>query len=155
MKKLFAVVMSVMLGLMAVSCAGQSAAKNIEGDLSALMAQIYANADADAPMTYEAAITSENEVSMLGLAGVPYAEGLVTEPMISTIPHSMILLRMNADADIAKAKADIKANIDPRKWICVGVEPDQVIVDSIGDLVFVVMSVDAAAYQAGFQKLAE
>ena len=45
-------------------------------------------------------------------------------------------------ADIEKIKEDIKANVNPQKWVCVGVDPDKVIVDSIGDVIIIIMSND-------------
>ena len=36
-------------------------------------------------------------------------------------------------------KKEILEEVNPRKWICVGVEEDKVIVDSIGDLVILIM----------------
>jgi hypothetical protein len=34
----------------------------------------------------------------------------------------------------------IRNNVNPQKWICVGVDRENVIVDSIGDLVILIMS---------------
>jgi len=158
MKKLFAFVFTMLFVVSAAACspgAGTPAAKNVEGTLSELLAKIYENADVEGPMTYEIPLTPENTVSMIGTDEVKYKEGLGSEAMIMSVPHSMILLRMEDNADIAAAKSKIKETIDPRKWICVGVDPEQVIVDSIGDLVFVVMSYDAEAYHQAFLKLAE
>ena len=47
--------------------------------------------------------------------------------------------RLQIDEVLMKELQDIKDNINPRKWICVGVEEDNVIVDNIGDLVILIM----------------
>ena len=67
----------------------------------------------------------------------------------------MVLIRVDSNTDIEATKKLIKDNVDPMKWICVGVDPEQVIVDNIGDLIFLVMSADAQAYHDSFLKLAE
>ena len=121
--------------------------------LSDLIAKIYATAGVEGPMCFDTALNADNTVYMIGTADVPYLEGIASEAAIMSIPHSLMLLRMAPNADMADAKAKIRANIDPRKWICVGVETDQVIVDSVGDVIFVVMSFDAAAYHDAFLNL--
>ncbi|MDI9488487.1 MAG: hypothetical protein QM222_04050, partial [Bacillota bacterium] len=50
------------------------------------------------------------------------------------------LVRAKEGADIEKIKTDIKDNVNPMKWVCVGVSEENVIVDSIGDIIFLVMS---------------
>ena len=155
MKKFLALVFCLVLGISAVACSGLSKAANVEGTLEELLAKIYENAGVDVPMTFDAALTADNVAYMLGTADVAFTEGITSEAAIMTIPHSLILFRAEDGADIEAMKTAIKTNIDPRKWICVGVDPDQVIVDSIGNLVFTVMSYDAAAYHESFLNLAE
>ena len=45
-------------------------------------------------------------------------------------------------ADIEQIKTAIKENVDPQKWICVGVDPEKIIVDNIGDIIILIMSDD-------------
>jgi hypothetical protein len=59
---------------------------------------------------------------------------------MSTSAYSLCLVRVKDGADIEKMKTDIKDNVDPMKWICVGVDPQNVIVDNIGDVIFLLMS---------------
>jgi len=155
MKKFLAVLFCLVMGVSAAACSGPAKAANVEGTLADLLAKIYENTGVEAPMTFDAELTADNVAYMLGTADVAFTEGITSEPMVGSIPHSIILFRADDNADIEATKAAIKANIDPRKWICVGVDPKNVIVDSIGDLVFVVMSNDAAAYHDSFLKLAE
>jgi len=156
MKKMLIGTLSVVLMVALAACApAQSASKRVEGELSELFVKIYDNAGVEAPMTMEMALNDENKAGMLGTADVTFAEGLASEAAIMTIPHSMVLLRVAEGADVEKTKQLIRDNANPRKWICVGVEADQVIVDSIGDLVFFVMSADADAYHKSFLKLGE
>lgn len=72
---------------------------------------------------------------------IPYIEGAeayASEPMIGSIAHSVVLINLPEGADVEAVKADIEANADPRKWICV--EAEQVTVVSHDNVVMLVMS---------------
>ena len=58
--------------------------------------------------------------------------------MMSSQPHSVVLVRLNDAKDAADAVAQIKEKVNPRKWICV--EASNVVVKSKGDLVILIMS---------------
>ena len=133
---------------------GSASTAHVDGTLSEIFKKIYDNADVESPMVMEVVVDDTNKASMIGTDSVSFVEGLASEAAIMTIPHSMVLLRVDKDADVENIKKLIKDNVDPRKWICVGVEQDQVIVDNIGDLVFLVMSANADAYYNSFLKLA-
>ena len=157
MKKIITGVICAALLFAFVACGPKSggSSAHVDGTLSEIFVKIYENADVETSLgTYEVEVTDENKANMLGSADVKFTEGLASEAMIMTIPHSMVLLRVDENTDIEATKKLIKENVDPRKWICVGVDPDEVIVDNIGDLIFLVMSVDAKAYHDSFLKLA-
>ena len=46
------------------------------------------------------------------------------------------------------AKAALRESVDPFKWICVGVSPDKVRVESNGDLICIVMDEENGDYYA-------
>ena len=128
---------------------------HVDGTLSEIFKKIYDNVDVESPPVIDITVDDTNKASMIGTDSVSFIEGLASEPAMSSIAHSLVLLRVDKNADINNIKKLIKDNVDPRKWICAGVDPDQVIVDNIGDLVFLVMSVNAEAYHNSFLKLAE
>ena len=65
------------------------------------------------------------------------SEAAVFEPMMGSIPFSMVLVRAT-DAANAETIADaMKAGIDQRKWICV--EADDLMVTACGDVVMLIM----------------
>ena len=65
------------------------------------------------------------------------SEAMVFEPMMGSIPYSLVLVRAT-DAANAEAVADaMKAGIDQRKWICV--EADDLLVTACGDVVMLIM----------------
>ena len=157
MKKIItgAICAALLLTLVACGSNSNTSAAHVDGTLSEIFAKIYENADIESPLaTYEIAVDDTNKASMLGSTEVNFTEGLASEAMIMTIPHSMVLIRVAEGTDIEATKKLIQDNVDPRKWICVGVDPEDVIVDNIGDLIFLVMSADAQAYHDSFLKLA-
>ena len=157
MRKILLGITCVALVIALGACVSKSkdSAQRVEGELSDIFAKIYENADVEAPLTMEVVVDDTNKASMLGSSEVTFIEGLASEAAIMTIPHSMVLIRVDNSDNIENTKKLIKDNVDPRKWICAGVEADQVIVDSIGDLVFLVMSENAEAYHTSFLKLSE
>ena len=155
MKKVILGIVCIAMVLSVAACGWpRGTTKNVEGSLSEIFKKIYAESVVESPMLMEVAVDDTNKAAMLGSNDVMFTEGLASEAAIMTIPHSMVLIRVDKSVDVEKTKQIIRDNVNPRKWICAGVEPDQVIVDSIGDLVFLVMSTDAAAYHASFLKLA-
>ena len=114
----------------------------VEGALPDLMTQIYDEAKPDVPMTGTIEVTDDMLSYYLGVESLDYKEALACEPMIGSYAHSVVLVRLNEGADIEAAKTAIAENVDPRKWICVEVEKQNVIVDNIGHLVILIMSND-------------
>lgn len=72
---------------------------------------------------------------------LPYSEGyegLAADALIGSIAHSVVLVRVGADADAGQAAADMEDNADPRKWICV--EAEKTVVRQHGNTILLVMS---------------
>ena len=64
---------------------------------------------------------------------------------MSYVAHSVVLVRANSIKDVDNIKKEIKEKIDPRKWICVGVDEKNVFVESKGDLVILIMDNEYAS----------
>lgn len=111
-------------------------------DLKTLVDKIYEGVTIQIPSldTQEIDITDADMVQYItGLEnGNDLEYAVVSEPMMSSQPYSLVLVKVkngvNAD-DIAKTMKD---NIDTRKWICVSAE--KVYATTSGDLVCLVMS---------------
>ena len=114
--------------------------KNVEGTLEEIMAKVYEGIPEEnlPTMLGNIQIDSENVEGFLGTTEVSYKEALAKEPMISSIPHSVVLVRLNDAKDAEAAVEKIKASVNPRKWICV--EASNVVVKSKGDLVILIMA---------------
>ena len=112
---------------------------NVEGTLEEIMAKVYAEIPAEnLPMLGQMPVDSESVEYYLGTKDVSFKEALVSEPMIGSIPHSVVLVRLNDAKDADNAVTKIKESANPRKWICV--EATNVVVKSKGDLVILIMS---------------
>lgn len=123
--------------------------KNVEGTLEEIMTKVYANIpEEEKPMMLgNIEVNAENVESFLGTADIEYEEALASESMTGSIAHSVVLVRVKEGSNVEEVKTKIKENVNPRKWICVGVEEDQVIVKNKGDLVILIMT------QTGSEKL--
>lgn len=157
MKKMILMVILVTAVLSFTGCQanggdqGASSSGNLDGSLEELINQIYETADIDdnfkeyveSGMFFDE-LTQDNTEYHLGKSDIEFEEALASEPMIQPGAYSLVLVRVKEGADVEAIKNEIKENVNPFKWICVGVAEENVIVDSIGDIIFLVMSDDQA-----------
>lgn len=143
MKKLTVIMLAVVLVLSFAACAknaegGAGDAMSVREVLDATLANIP-----DLPSLMDAELTDENFTYYTFAEPVEGAEGIVSEPMIGSIPHSVVVVR-TPDAESAAALArEMRSNMDTRKWICVEAEKGVIAVH--GSTVMMVMSSTAAA----------
>ena len=145
-KKLFALLLVCTTILTLTGC-GE---KNVEGTLEEIMESVYSDvyagvADDQKPMLGNINVSTDmkdNIAYYIVTDEIEYEEILASEPMMGSIAHSVVLVRMKDGADIEAAKTTIKEKVDPRKWMCVEVPEDKVIVKSKGDLIILIMVAD-------------
>lgn len=137
---------------------------NVEGSLEDIMEKInnYAYegvADDQKPMLGNINVSKDMQDNIeyyIGTRDIEYEEILASEPMIGSIAYSVVLVRMKDDADIESAKQKILDNVDPRKWICVEVPKEDVIVKNRGNLIILIMVEDSETrekIEKGFDEL--
>ena len=134
----------------------------LDGSLEDIMQRLYDNLDASVSIPFVANTTLSEDMSFpdsgivyyIGARGIPFTEGIASEALIGAVAHSVVLLRMASGADIEGAKRQIRDGIDPMKWICNGVMREDVVVESIGNIIMLVLSPDGPAYRSAFGKLA-
>lgn len=78
----------------------------------------------------------------LGTDDLDIEAGLASEPMINVHAHSIVLARFKEGTDMEAAKKTVAENADPYKWVCVGVDPANVRVETAGRLLILVMDDD-------------
>ncbi|MCI2058230.1 MAG: hypothetical protein LKJ80_03375 [Oscillibacter sp.] len=127
----------------------------LSDSLTEILGAVYAGVEGISPSGLNVTkITEENLSFFLGVKSLDFTEGVACEPMMSSQAHSVCLVRLKDGADTAQVKRDIAAGVNPNKWICVGVDPANIRVESIGNLVLLVMDNTAAdQYTANFKKL--
>ena len=118
--------------------------KNVQGTLEDLMTKVYADIPQEnRPMMLEnIEVNEENIEYYLGTNDIEYESALASESGIGSIAHSVVLIRVKDASKVEEYKADILEKVNPRKWICVGVEKDEVIIESKGDLIVVIIVQD-------------
>ncbi len=138
MKKIGYVFMITMICSLFIGCGKNQS--NIQEPLSDVMKKLYENISEDEmPLLETVEVTKENQEYYLGNVSFNYQEALASEPVMSSIAHSVVLIRLKDTKNIESIKKEIKEKVDPNKWICVGVEDKNVIVVSKGNLILLVM----------------
>lgn len=117
--------------------------EHIEGNLVDIMDGLYEGiAEEELPMMLQnTELTEENIENYIGTKDINWSEAIVSESMVGSIAHSVVLIRMSENVnekDIEEAKQIIEENANPNKWICVTAEKVEVL--SKGDLILLVMS---------------
>lgn len=147
-----------------IAIALTACSKNVEGNLSDLMDKVYSEVYIDVAEDERPYLETFNPLEVapdnleyyIGTTDIEYEEIYVTEPAMSSIAHSTVLIRMKDGADIEAAKTKIKDNVNPRKWLCVEVPEDEVIVKNKGNLIILIMvanETDRNRIEAGFDNL--
>lgn len=149
-KSALAIMLAVCMVILS-ACSSESEQAAPDEPLSALMEQLYAGIT-DAPATADVELNADNFEYYAFADYREGYEGLASEAMISAIAHSVVLVR--ADEGAEELAAQIEANANPAKWICVSAE--KTIVRRRGNLIMLVMSSEALADEiaANFDKLA-
>ena len=153
MKKISLIMMIVLSLFFTTGCS-----KNVEGSLESIMEKVYADIPEDERpmMLTNTEVTEENIEYYLGTSDIEYEEALASESGVGSIAHSVVLVRTKDNADIEAIKDKIEDNVDPRKWICVGVEEDDVVVENKGNLIILIMVSDETTrekLETSFEKL--
>ncbi len=144
MKRILCLIMGIVMVLGLSACAKKE--EKLEGSLEEILNEIYEKGDYSddfeqymKPNLLVFEIDEENVTYYLGKE-IEFEEAIASESMMMTSAYSVCLVRMKEDADIEQAKQDILDNVNPYKWICVGVDEDKIIVDNIGDVIILIMT---------------
>ena len=143
MRNLRKILLIIFVGFMAILVTG-CGNNNVEGTLEEIMTKVYAGVPEDQrPMMLgNIEVTDENVEYYLGTKDIEYEEALASESGVGSIAHSVVLVRVKDNANIEEIKDKIESSINPRKWVCVGVEEDDVIVENEGNLIILIMIED-------------
>ena len=146
MKKLIALVLMLVMAVSMAACGEKAAEKApLAGTMDENAAKIMEIAPVEfmaGPMPVDLTDTSED-----GKWALSYFTGLqdaasitdvaVYEPMMGSQAFSLVLVRTAEGSDPQAVAQEMKDNIDPRKWICVGA--DEIMAAGYGDTVMFIM----------------
>jgi len=124
-----------------------------EMTLEEILDKMYEASGLEFPATAKSPINAENMIYMLGVDNFDYLQGMASEPMMSSQAHSVVLLKLDPSSDFETIKKDIKENVDGRKWICVGVEEENILVESVSDYVILIMDDNAQVLMDSFLEI--
>lgn len=159
MKRLGLFLIICFSALVLTGCGSEKASvKNVAGTLEEIMTKVYKDVPEESRpmMLMNTEVNDENVEYYLGTTDIEYKEALASESGVGSIAHSVVLVRTKENADIEGIKTKIKESINPRKWICVGVEDKDVIVENKGDLIILMLVEDKETretLQKGFDNL--
>ena len=146
MKKFIAFVLVAVMALSMVACGSKGADKApLEGTMEENVMKVMEIAPVEfmaGTMPVDLTDTSEDGKWALSyFTGLQSAENItdvcVYEPMMGSQAFSLVMVRTAEGADPVAVAQEMKDNIDPRKWICVGA--DEMMVVTYSDVVMLVM----------------
>lgn len=145
MKRIITILLAMMMVLSLTACgsSGEEASEkvtNLEGSLSEIIDKIYAEQPVEFPVgTIEVDLSDADAVkAYTGLDSTDkIKEATVSESMMGSQAYSLVLVRLNDANDAETVANEMKAGIDPAKWICV--EADDLSVVAYGDTVMLIM----------------
>ena len=141
MKKMIALVLVLVMALSLVACGNKAADKT---PLAGTMEENTLKVMEIAPVEFMGAVLP---VDLADADATWYFTGLsdaakitdvaVYEPMMGSQAFSLVMVRTAEGVDAKEVAQQMKDNIDPRKWICVGA--DEIMAAGYGDTVMFIM----------------
>ena len=162
MKRMISLALVMLLALSLTACGAKAEEKTISGALPEIIDRLYDKVDVDDEtrqflktglMTMD--VAPEDAEYYFGVSDVDFEEAVASEPLINAKAFSICLMRVPSGTEIEALKKEIAANVNPNKWICVGVDPSDVRVENVGNLVLLIMANDSEKYSEAFYALAE
>ena len=166
MKKFIALMLVIAMAASLAACGNKAADKTpLEGTMEENTMKVMEIAPVEfmgGTMPVDLTDTSEDGLWALSyFTGLQSADSItdvaVYEPMMGSQAFSLVMVRTAEGADSKAVAEEMKAGIDPRKWICVGA--DEIMAAGYGDTVMFIMldsqlGLSAQSYVDAFQQVA-
>jgi len=124
-----------------IGCSGGPTAP--AGTAADIADKVFQQADVQ-PFGMSDEITKDNQEFYLGSLDYPeFADSAVVIPMISIDTRVLYIIKAANKGDVDAIKTALNENIDPERLICVTFSPDDVVIDSRGDVVFMTINSQA------------
>ncbi len=145
-----AIAVAIIAGLLAAACSsgsGGSAAPT--GTASEIAQKVFDEAKVEAFGDTQTLDTPEEISYFLGSTNYPpFSDTAVVQPMISIDARIMYVLEVATEQEAADVVKQLEADVDPTKLICVVFSMDDVVIDSRGTVVFMVIDATPAEREA-------
>jgi len=161
MKKLIAFVLVAVMAVSMVACGNKAADKApLEGTMEENVLKVMEIAPVEFMGGAIPVDLADND-SVFYFTGLSSAENItdvcVYEPMMGSQAFSLVMVRTAEGADPKTVAQEMKDNIDPRKWICVGA--DEIMAAGYSDTVLFIMldsqmGLSAQSYVDAFAQVA-
>ena len=168
MKKLIALILVMVMAMSMAACGEKTPAAADKAPLAGTMEENALKVMEACPVEFMGGIIPVDltDTSEDGLWAVTYFTGLasgeeltdiaVYESMMGSQAFSLVMVRVAEGADAKEVAQEMTANIDTRKWICVGA--DEKLVAGYGDVVMLIMldsqlGLQAQSYVDAFKTL--
>lgn len=135
MKKILSRILVITVILLTITGCGTK--QETQHDLKEILSKVYAPVGEDCPKVVQTKLTDENLSYYLGLDTLDFEEGIASEPEMSSIAHSVVVVKVKDGVDVEKTKQEIKEKVNPAKWVCV--EASSVIVESKDNVIILIM----------------
>ncbi len=157
MKRLAALALLVLLLMLSACTAGENG-QTIAGELPEILDRIYDTVDVDDATRgflktglVTTDVASQSIGDYLGLADMPEAQAVASEPVSEEIPFFVCLMRISGGTNPERFRKSLYQAVS---LACAGAQ-EAVRVESEGDLVLLVMAENADKYAQAFFALAE
>ena len=161
MKKFIAMMLAAVMAVSMVACGNKAADKApLEGTMEENVMKVMEIAPVEF-MGGSIPVDLTDPDTVLYFTGLQSAESItdvaVYESMMGSQAFSLVMTRTAEGVDPKAVAEEMKAGIDPRKWICVGA--DEVMAAGYGDTVMFIMldsqlGLSAQSYVDAFQQIA-
>ena len=84
-------------------------------------------------------IDEENEEWFLGTTEIDYKEALACESGVGSVPHSVVLIEAKKAEDVENIKKQLKDSMNGHKWVCVGVQDEDIIIENQGNYIIMIL----------------
>jgi len=124
------------------ACAGGAAAPT--GTATEIIDKVFAQASVEPFGMSQSLATDEDIAFFLGSTDYPpFAEAVAVMPMISIDTRVLVIIKAADKGNVERIKAGLEENIDPNRLVCVTFSPQDVAIESRGDVILMTINTDA------------
>ena len=136
-----AIALVIIVGLLVAACSSGSGGSDAPTGTAAEIAQKVFDEAGVESFGQTQTLDSPEEISFfLGSTNYPpFVDTAVVQPMISIDARIMYVLEVSSDEEAADVVTQLGKDIDPNKLVCVTFTMDDVVIDSRGTVVFMVI----------------